>query len=582
VRWMDDCFKADATPGEGEFGRARPGVEILVLDRHLQPSPRGGVGEIYVRAAGEAASRSLPGLARVEHPRKGSLFKTGDLARQRADGRIEWMGRADDQLSVHGLRVDTGEVEAALRGHPHVKAAAVLSRGAKDGERRLTAYIQSDSAAQAPFSPGRWRDFLRETLPEESIPADFVAVERFPLTADGRLDTAALPEATARSSPGAEEKENAPYLTIHYQLLDLWQQLLGVRLAGIRDDFFALGGNSLLAMRMLYRIEQIFGKALLPVTLFKQPTIEHLAAEMLKHEQDEPAAALVKINDQGSKTPIFYLHGDFHGGGFYSMKLSRHLGPDQPFYALPPAELTDPSMPPTIQEMAAMQIQCIREVRPHGPYVIGGFCLGGLIAFEVAQQLRNAGEVVERLLVIDATLKNRRLRRLRGAAELLGRWRGLSADRQLYLFCRWHFLHARFERWWHMAPRAKAGAVRRRLGGQWRHWTRRSALAKAAAAGNGGPAQPEVDWFDPRWDVPLVYLWSSGGYLPQPYNGPATVLLSRDLFRGRRQRELRVWTKYLGTPDVRELPGSHLGCITEHVDALAETIVRCLDQPPAA
>jgi thioesterase domain-containing protein len=571
VRWMDACLAAESPAQAGEFGRAKAGIEILVLDRHLQPAPVGVAGEIYVRGMPDRGAESLIG--------------TCDLGRRRTGNRIEWLGRVNEQVKVRGLRVDQAEIAAALRAHPHIVEAVVRWEDQDIGGPRLTAYVQGDGTPQAQIGHGQLRDFLRERLPEELIPANFMVVERFPLTSDGRLDVAALSEQAVRSGPGTAEKYDAPYLTIHHQLIDLWQQLLGLPHVGIRDDFFALGGSSLLAMRMLYRIEQIFGKALLPVTLFKEPTIEHLADEMLKNDEGKTAAAVVVVNDRGSKTPIFYLHGDFHGGGFYSMKLSRHLGPDQPFYALPPAELTDPSTPPTIQEMAAAQIRSIREVCPHGPYVIGGFCLGGLIAYEVAQQLTAAGETVERLLIIDAILRNPRLVRLRRATEFFGRRRGLSADAQLYLFCRWHFLLARLERWRSMALAEKARVVGEHAEALWRRLGRALQGLRQrdrVAPGGGAKAEPEADWFNPRWDVPLVYLWSAGGYSPQPYAGATTVLLSKDLFCAAHHRARRKWEKYLGPVDVRELPGSHLACITEHVDALAETIVRCLETTPLA
>jgi thioesterase domain-containing protein len=585
ARWMDRCLKEAAAPRAAGFAAAHPEVGLLVLDRHGRPAAPGVAGEIYVRGRTESASgNGAAGLA-TDAPGT-NLHATGDHGRRLVDGGVEWLGRADEQVSVHGLRVKTGEIEAALRAHPQIAEAVAVWEEGNAGHQRLIAFVQSAGAQPDLFGAGRLRDYLRETLVEESVPSAFIPVEDFPVTADGRLDTAALLKVATRPAGSARAKEPIPYLTIHYQLIDLWQQLLGVSHVGITDDFFALGGNSLLAMRLLYRIDQVFGKALLPVTLFQHPTIEHLAEEMLKNEAGQPADKVVRLNEQGTKTPIFYLHGDFHGGGFYSMKLSRHLGPDQPFYALPHAELTDPSIPTTIPELAAKQIEAIREVRPHGPYVIGGFCLGGLVAYEVAQQLTAAGETVERLLIIDAALKNRRLRRMRRAVELVGRWRGLSADRLLYLFCHWHFLLARLERWKSLTWREQTAIASRRLGGLWqrlqaRFLARRAAVAPGASGDGTGAGPGSTDWFDPRWDVPLVYLWSAGGYSPVPYAGPTTVLLSHDLFRGAEHRGLRNWKKYLSLLDVRELPGSHLACITEHVDTLAETIARCLESQPA-
>ncbi len=597
VRWLERfCVRSPeaaaevgqaspASTGGGlpDICRPRPGISLLVLDQCLHPVPPGALGQIFLQGVPENDG-SLAYSEYVPDPRQPGawLYQTGDLGRPCSDGVIRWNGRAVDLRRVRGFRTDPEVTVAALREHPHIRDAVVGWVG--EGKPRLAAYLRTDGAPAALFAPSQLRAFLQERLSDEAVPVSFMVLERFPLNLEGRLERSALPVPPLALAQTAEERHDAPYLTIHYQLIDLWQQLLGVPAVGIRDDFFALGGNSLLAMRMLYRIEQIFGKAILPVALFKHATIEHLANEMLKNEAGQRSPAVVKINDQGAKTPIFYLHGDFHGGGFYSVKLSRHLGPEQPFYALPPVDMTDPSTPATIEEMAAVQVESIRGVRAHGPYVIGGFCLGGLVAYEVARQLAEAGETVERLLIIDATLENRRLKRLRRTAAALGRQRGLSANRQLYLFCRWHFLLARLERWRHMDFSRKAVVVRERLKNRWYRLTHRAeppvkALTADSILAGGERKATDTDWFDPRWDVPLVYLWSAAGYQPQPYGGPTTVLLSHDLFRGTEDRRLRDWKKYLGELDVRELPGSHLACITEHVDALAETIVRCLEQP---
>ena len=591
--WLDRFCARQPEAAKGAGAAARPhngdlselsvpkaGIGLLVLDDCMHPGPPGEIGQIYLRGVPDNDSAAPHSEFMPDPLRSGEwLYRTGDLGRPCADGIVRWCGRGTDLRRVRGFRVDPRATVAALQAHPHILEAVVQWVGPTP--TRLAAYLRTDGAPAAVFAPSQLRTFLQERLMEEFIPASFTVIERFPLEPDGRINRGTLPAPALAAVPATEERHDAPYLTIHYQLIDLWQQLLGVPSVGIRDDFFALGGNSLLAMRMLYRIEQIFGKAILPVALFKQATIEHLADEMLKNEASKPSPAVVKINDHGTRTPIFYMHGDFHGGGFYSMKLSRHLGEDQPFYALPPVDMTDPSTPATIEEMAAAQVKSIRAVKPHGPYVIGGFCLGGLIAYETARQFALAGEVVERLLIIDATLENRRLKRLRWMAQEFGRRRGLSANRQLYLFCRWHFLLARLERWWRMGLSAKTVIVRQRLRNRWYRLTHSFHPVKPLTANSilagGVRAKTDADWFDPRWDVPLVYLWSAAGYHPKPYAGATTVLLSRDLFRGPTDKGLGNLKKYLGSAlDVRELPGSHLACITEHVDALAETIVRCL------
>ena len=561
-RWVEHCFEAPLAAGPEAptgVGSLLPGISLRVLDPHGEPTPVGAAGEIYVDG--------LPGAA---HATGGPLLRTGDLGRVRLDGTVEWLGRLDRQGRIGGLRVDARTVERALRAHPHVREALVCATG--DGGR-VTAYFEGDGAPAALVSAVQLRAFLKEQLPEESIPAAVVPVESFPQTSEGWLDFARLPEPRTAAGRETEEDYDAPYLTIHHQLIEIWQDLLDVHPIGIRDDFFDLGGNSLLAMRMLYRVEQICGKALLPATLFQEATIEHLANEVLRRDDAGPAPAILPIQEAGTKTPLFFLHGDLTGGGFYCMKLARRLGPDQPFYALPPLDVSDYAALPEIEHIAAAQLETIRAVQPHGPYVLGGFCLGGLTAFEIARQLEAQGETVERLLIIDATVRNRRLKTLRRWVERIGAWRGFSEQRRFAVFARWHFLLARLERWWLMNFHEKWEVVRRRVQNRWQRLVWR--FWPPVAQGNGSAAAG--DWFDPRWDVPLVFLWATGGYAPEPYHGPATLLLSSDLTNGKGEEDApHEWQKLIGSLDTHELAGSHLACITEHVDGLAESVRDCL------
>ncbi len=562
-RWVELCF--DVPPGPDPdrtagVGPVRPGIGLRVLDAHGEPLPVGVCGEICV-----------DGLPGAEQSAAAHAFRTGDAGRLRPGGEVEWLGRLDHQLKVGGLRVDAREIETALRTHPHV--CEVLARPAGP-EGRVCAYFESDGAPPALVSSTQLRAFLKEHLPEESIPSAFVPVERFPRTPEGWLDPSHLPEPPAAPGRETEERYDAPYLTVHHQFIEIWQDLLDVRPIGIRDDFFDLGGNSLLAMRMLYRIEQVCGKALLPATLFQEATIEHLAVEALRRDDAGPAPEILALQESGTKTPIFFLHGDLTGGGFYCLKLSRRLGTDQPFYALPPLDVSEYAALPEIGTIAAAQLQTIRTVQPHGPYVLGGFCLGGLTAFEIARQLEAQGETVERLLIIDATVRNRRLKTLRRWVERIGRWRGFDQQRQIASFSRWHFLFARLERWLLMETQEKWDVASRRVKNRWqrllwRFWP---------PPDQGGGSASASEWFDPRWNVPLVFLWATGGYTPEPYHGAATLLLSSDLANGKGEEDApREWRKRVSSLETHELAGSHLACITEHVDGLAESVRHCLE-----
>lgn len=381
------------------------------------------------------------------------------------------------------------------------------------------------------------------------------------------------PEGAAKPASG----RGTPYLTVHYQLIEIWQDLLKLSPIGIHDDFFALGGNSLLALQMLTRAEAACGQALSPAALFKNATVEHLANELLTGESGQ-SPTILTVQATGARTPLFYLHGDMTGGGYYTMRLSRGLGAEQPFYTLPPVDVNATAGRPSIEEMAAMHVEAIRSVRPHGPYALGGFCLGGLIAFEVAQQLVTAGESVERLVIIDAALENTGFKRLRRLAERLGQWRRLNADGQLYLFCRWHFLLARLRRWRGLGCKAQAGIAWKRLSAG----LGRVAGRKAPAPEGMLPPTPTAGqdtaagWYDPRWDAPLIFLWATGGYQARRYAGDITLLLSRDLADGPGRDPAEDWKRYAPKLLTRNLPGSHLACITEHVDSLAAAVKESL------
>ena len=555
VAWMQDHL-APAESGHPDQRVPLSGERLQVLDENDQRSPVGVPGELCLLPAFDAPP-----------------FRTGDIARLRSDRNFEWISPSGDECKVNGLRVDRRRVEESLRSHPHVQRVAVLWRDDKQGQPLLVAYFQGDGAPLALLSPDQLRGFLQDSLPDEWIPAVFVPVPRFPLTADARLDESALP---APVSPPVEQPTDAhdvPYLTLHHQIIEIWREVLNVRSVRIRDDFFALGGNSLLAMRMLYQLEQAFGKALLPSTLFQRATVEHLADEILRHGDDSGSREVVRVQENGSKTPIFYLHGDISGGGFYCVKLSQGLGPDQPFYALPPTELANPLEDrPTVEQMATAHVRTIRSVRAHGPYIVGGFCLGGLIAYEVACQLEREGQTVERLLVIDADPYDRRLAALRRAVEFAARWRGLDANRQLYLFCRWHYWLARWDRFRRLDFGTRRAAFSRKLTGLLQRRPTAASITPQSVV-TPLPADHPTAWFDPRLDVPLVFLWAVGGYRAKTYAGDMTLLLSSDLIEGAEGgNPTKAWRSYVPNLEVVGLAGNHLACITEHVAELAKSI----------
>ena len=257
------------------------------------------------------------------------------------------------------------------------------------------------------------------------------------------LSRAELLARTAEGGREAAPEPVRPYLGLQLQLIAIWEEVLGVRGIGIRDDVFDLGGNSLLAMRMLARAEAACGKVISPAALFRHPTIEHLAGE-IAHEARDESSPLLRVHDAGTRTPFFYLHGDLSGGGFYSLKLSRALGRDQPFYVLPPQDIRMLSAAPSIEEMATAHLEALRTVRPKGPYVIGGFCIGGLVAYELARQIKASGETVEMLPIIDAA-PDRTLRALRWVAGTVGALFRWDDEAKVAHFGAWAIWRARID-----------------------------------------------------------------------------------------------------------------------------------------
>jgi non-ribosomal peptide synthetase component F len=545
-------------------GKSLPSAarRLRVLDpRSRQPMPVGVIGELFATDGGEEPT------------------PLDQLARWLPDGSLNCLGAADEQNYARGFRLDPRRTEAALCALPGIRHVLVRAATTEPGARFI-GYVLPDLNAGPLPNDATLRQFLRgQGLPDPAIPALFIAVKEIPLTAtDGRLDQAAFPA----PPPGelfTSSEPVQPYIGLQLQLLAIWEDVLGVRGIGIRDDFFDLGGNSLLAMRMLQRAELACGKVILPAALFRNPTVEHLAGEIAREVIDE-SPTLLRVNDAGARTPFFYLHGDLSGGGFYSLKLARALGPDQPFYVLPPQDIRLLPDAPSIEEMAAAHLDALRAVRPKGPYVIGGFCIGGLIAYELAQQIEASGESVEMLLVIDAAPEDKELRLLRWFAGAVGAVLRWDDHAKVERFGRWVLWRGRLSRWYGLNVRAQMQVVFRRISNRFartRDLLRPRTRPEAKASVNcGDPSEP----IRRERDVPSAFLWASAHYHPRPYHGPVALLLSEDVLHCGRNLS-NEWHALAPEVAVHPLTGSHLECITAHVDTLAQTIESCLQSATA-
>ena len=400
-------YRVESTDGAVPIGRPIANTEVYILDHHLHPVPIGVSGELHIGGAGLARGYlNRPELTDekfIDHPfdhgSNARLYKTGDLARYLPDGNIEYLNRIDNQVKIRGFRIELGEIEAVLSRHPAVKEIVVVAREDVPGQRRLVAYVVP--AKEPHPATSELRGYLQHKLPEYMVPSTFVILDAFPLSPNGKIDRRALP---APSQEKVIDNRNyvPPNETVEHQLVQIWEELLSVRPIGIRDNFFALGGHSLLAVRMVHRVEQVCGEKIPLNTLLSGPTIEQMTKAMVKRRIEEEPSLLVEVQKGGNEIPFFFLHGDFRGGGFYCLDLARGLGEERPFYALTPFGLDGRREPSTVEEMAASFIEMIRVVRPHGPYVLGGLCNGGLVAFEMARQLHEQREKVDLVVLLGA------------------------------------------------------------------------------------------------------------------------------------------------------------------------------------
>jgi amino acid adenylation domain-containing protein len=435
---IGQCYQDDL---KVTIGKAIANTQIYILDSYLQPVPVGVPGELYIGGIGVAkgylnrpeltAEKFIPNpfdppltaLLPPQPPNFGGrteliegskfpsiggfrgledqlskLYKTGDLARFLNDGNIEYLGRIDNQVKVRGFRIELGEIEAVLSQCSEVQSTAVIVREDTPGDKRLVAYVVLAPNSQTTSS--ELRQFLANQLPAYLVPNTFVILDSLPLTPNGKCDRRSLP------APDDQARKNiqkiAPRNLVELQLTQIWSEVLGINEIGVEENFFELGGHSLLAVRLINCIEQKLGKNLPLTSLFQNGTIASLAKLLAQETTQLTHSPLIPIQSQGNKTPFFAVH-PIGGNVLCYADLAYYLGTDQPFYGLQALGLQETEKPvSSIEEMATVYIKEIQTIQASGPYYLGGWSMGGVIAFEMAQQLSSQGQTVALLSLIDS------------------------------------------------------------------------------------------------------------------------------------------------------------------------------------
>jgi thioesterase domain-containing protein/aryl carrier-like protein len=309
--------------------------------------------------------------------------------REKTNG--HYLGRSDFQVKIRGHRIEVPEIEMALLDHEAIKEAVVVSQ--EDAERgtRLVAYL---TLARHPApSVSMLRRFLRVRLPEHMIPAVFVLLDKMPLTITGKIDRRALP-APNHGRPMLDVPLVSPRTPVEAELVQLWAEMLDVEHVGVDDDFFELGGDSLLAMRLLDRVRTTFRADLSLAALVTTLTVAGLARAIEHPGEKMLHPLLLPYKPDGTKPPFFCVHG--------RKFLAQYMDVDQPYYALHPHALDGKLAPETVETMAADYIQALQTRQVQGPYFLGGYSFGGTVAFEMAHQLQRQGQQVAFLALLDS------------------------------------------------------------------------------------------------------------------------------------------------------------------------------------
>ena len=557
------------------IGRPIGNTQIYLLSEDMKPVPTGVAGEVYIGGVGVArgylrradltAERFVPNPFGAEPGAR--FYKTGDLARHHPSGAVEFLGRIDDQVKLRGFRIELGEIEAVLRLHPALREAVVVAREETPGETRLVAYVVAGSES-AP-TVNELRDFLHEKLPDYMVPTSFVVLEALPMMPNGKVNRRGLPS-PAEAGSKLDKIIALPRDNLEGQLVRIWKEVLGTKEhLGVTDNFFDLGGHSLLAVRLMAQIHKWFGQELPLSILFEGATVEHLADVLRGQAAAAAPTPIVPIQPKGSRPPFFCVHTG-SGEVLCYEPWARYLGEEQPFYGVQDHfayKEGDPEI--SIEEMAAIYVGAMRAAQPEGPYLLGGWSFGGLVAFEMARQLKEQGQDVPLLVVVDA-----------GAPAFLRK--AIQADDAVLLT----ILANEFVRYSLKDEELKGMlAELRQLDseGQLRYVMKYFMQSDAAAA----HVEPHYafQFLQRHLRVFRTRVNVSGNYVPRVYPGRVT------LFRSSEEPPEMVgldpgkgWGELSTEPvEIHVVPGNHATMGLEpHVRVLAERLRSCIDDALSA
>jgi len=391
------------------YGRPLANNFFYILNEQLQPQPVGIPGELYIGgvgvARGYANDETKTNYSFVKDPFSdkagGRMYRTGDLGRMMPGYNMEFIGRKDDQVKIRGFRIELGEIESVLRQCELVRQAVVLAKADQDKKKRLVAYV----VGKGDYKREKVVEFLKEKLPDYMVPTLWMELDALPLTSNNKIDKKSLPDFDAEEQ--IKDNYAAPRTDTEKAVAEIWQAVLKLNRVGIDDNFFDIGGHSLLAVQIMTRIEKKLGKKVAIATLFQYPTVALLSGFITKEETSNIKwKSIVPIKTTGSKTPFYIVHGA--GLNVLTFNdLASHVDAEQPVFGLQGIGLDETSSElDSIYHIAQQYVDELVKHNPKGPYALGGYSIGGFIALEMARQLESIGKKVKILAIFDTDADN--------------------------------------------------------------------------------------------------------------------------------------------------------------------------------
>jgi acyl carrier protein len=521
--------------------------KYLVLDERLRAVPPGVPGRIFVMGLepeGGDAKKYVWVTGPADMGKGIPLLQTDYLGRGHAEGKIELWGKTSDFVSFRGFRVNLREIEGQLLHHPRVADALAVK---DEASGKLVCYVvPKNSGANDDLE---MRAFLKEKMSELIPLGPILFVSSILRDSDGKPFPEQLQAPKTHASIDSESAD--PDTILYQQLAEIWKDILKIPDISLDDNFFDLGGSSFQAIRMMAQIEKVFGENLPLSLLLKGATLSNLA-RVISSKRQEDGSAIQVVQSKGTAAPLFFLHGDWAGGGFYCNRIARVIGEDRPFYAISPYRNSGNTVV-SMDEMAAYHVASIKEIIPQGPYVLGGYCIGATLAIEIARQLMAGGDSVTHLFLVDPSLG--RVTWLRHAwtiTDQVGRALGWNLKKRMRFHDRYPVA---LDRWLKLPWSEKNKALRHRF-------------SKEEENKEETSAAPIIDILN-TVDYG-VYALANRLSVLRPLSVPATFYYPLPLEKAMAHAKLsRLDCTQVG---IEELPGNHVTCITKYSKVLGNKL----------